>query len=168
MTQLDLLIEAGAEVSDDGRYRHVLWRTWDPDRPALGWIMLNPSTADGHVDDPTVRRCIGFARRDGFGGIRVVNLFDLRATDPSHLLIANDPVGPDADPWGHLGDCPTVVAGWGAVHPHLQWRAADVDRTGDAGRLWCLGTTVHGHPRHPLYLRADTPLKPWRPEGTGR
>lgn len=153
--------DRGAHLSPARAYRHRLWRTWDPGRPPLGWIMLNPSTADAYDDDPTIRRCIGFARRDGYGGIVVANLFDLRTAYPGALHDADDPVGPHRDPWGHLTDCPNVVAAWGAVHRHLEWRVRDVldlsPRT-----LWCVGTTQDGHPRHPLYVRADTPLTPWR------
>lgn len=161
MSQLDLLTETGARLSDDGRYRHLLWRTWDEDRPQLGWIMLNPSTADAHVDDPTIRRCIGFARRGRYGGIRVANLFDLRATHPVDLINDPDPVGPIRDPWPHLDGCGNVVVAWGAVHKHLRWRIAEVVDAGAGRAVWCLGTTQSGDPCHPLYLRSDTPMEPW-------
>ncbi len=62
--------EAGATLSVDNVYRYALWRTWDPpadmfepSRPIMTWVMLNPSTADHRVDDPTIRKCIGFAKR---------------------------------------------------------------------------------------------------------
>lgn len=91
---------AGAVVSGDGRYRYALTRTWRPDAPLLTFVMLNPSTADAYADDPTIRRCIGFARREGAAGIRVANLFAYRATSPAALVgpvdaAADDPrVGP--------------------------------------------------------------------------
>ena len=75
----------GAVVSDDGLYRYILTRTWDRSLPALVFCMLNPSTADATVDDPTIRKCIGFAQRLGYGGIIVVNLFAYRATKPREL-----------------------------------------------------------------------------------
>lgn len=152
----------GAELSDDGLYRYRLWRTWEPGLPRMAWIMLNPSTADAEVDDPTIRRCIGFAKREGMGGIEVVNLYALRATKPTHLLHHPDPEGPDnGKHWNAvLGDGRTgkVVAAWGS----------HVDDSGLPGSraywqdpplpLWCLGWTKAGHPRHPLYVRADEPL----------
>lgn len=167
---------SGARISTDGRYRWVLWRTWDDTKPALGWIMLNPSTADHREDDPTIRRCIGFAKRDGYGGIRVANLFGLRATDPRALLDADDPIGRDTigagslnadgsphyyDPWSHLIFAVSdVVLAWGALDPSLRGRAAEV-----AADPWpdkfCLGTTKYGHPRHPLYVKGDARLIPW-------
>lgn len=167
MTQLDLLTDRGAEISTDGRYRHVLWRRWaDTPRGDLGFILLNPSTADAIDDDPTVRRCVGFARRDGYGGIRIANLFDLRATHPVELINNPDPVGPKNDPWARLVmACTTVVVGWGAVHKLLRWRVGQVVDLAGGWPMWCLGTTDGGDPRHPLYLRADTPLQPWTPGG---
>jgi len=91
----------GAIVSDDGLYRYRLWRRWDAECPTMVWIMLNPSTADAEVDDPTIRRCIGFARREHCGGIEVVNLYALRATNPAAHPTPEGPenakaIGPDA------------------------------------------------------------------------
>src|SRR5438105_250311 len=74
-----------AWFSPDKQYRYLLTRSWDHIPQAMTWIMLNPSTADAFRDDPTIRRCISFARREGCGSIRVVNLFALRATDPRDL-----------------------------------------------------------------------------------
>ena len=76
-----------AILSDDGRYRYLLERQWD-ERPRMAWCMLNPSTADANIDDQTIKRCIGFAKREGFGGIIVVNLMAFRATSPAMCLRA--------------------------------------------------------------------------------
>ena len=164
MSQLELLSERGASLSECARYRHSLWRRWDAERPSLGFIMLNPSVADSTIDDPTIRRCIGFAKREGYGGIRVANLFDLRSTDPKNLLTADDPIGPEPDPFIHLaGSCTAFVAAWGAVAKPLRWRAKEVAEVFGAWRtLLCLGTTKDGSPRHPLYVRGDAPLVVWR------
>jgi len=154
---------SGARLSDDGRYRYVLWRTWDRSLPVLGFIMLNPSTADAEVNDPTIRRCLSFGARDGYGGIRVANLFPYRATDPKRLLeVAHPPlIRPGHDPFDHVQDCETIVAGWGASVPRrLRWRAAEV-ADGASRPLHCLGITKDGSPRHPLMVKADQPLLPW-------
>ena len=89
------LTEAGALLSSCGTYRYRLWRYWHTEREPLIFIMLNPSTADAMQDDPTIRKCIGFAKRLGFGGIEVVNLFAYRATDPRDLRANGYQVGPD-------------------------------------------------------------------------
>lgn len=83
-----------AVLSPCGRYRYELTRRWAPG-PLVGWVMLNPSRADAHTDDPTVRRCVGFAHRWGYGGLIIRNLYALRATDPAALADHLDPVGPD-------------------------------------------------------------------------
>lgn len=160
--------EAGATLSDCGRYRHILWRIWDRSLPRLGWVMLNPSTADGLRDDPTIRRCIRFAHDNGYGGIEVANLYQYRATRPAELyeLAPADAVGeayrvPLTAISGE--DVPVVVA-WGAIdrvhEHHADVVTAWLEHRG--ARLLCLGTTKAGQPRHPLYVRADQPLVPWR------
>ena len=156
---------SSAAFSADRTYRYVLTRTWDQTARTMTWIMLNPSTADAMADDPTIRRCKAFARREGFGGMAVVNLFGLRATDPRALRDHPDPAGP-ANDWFlrlHTQAAPRTVAAWGA-RGALHGRAAEV-----AGmlaaipgvRLECLGVTADGSPRHPLYVRSDAPLIPW-------
>jgi hypothetical protein len=154
-------VNRDALLSADGRYRYQLMRSWG-DGPWLTFVMLNPSTADALVDDPTIRRCIAFAEAWGYGGLIVVNLFALRATDPRELLTAVDPVGHEND-W-HIADAveqtDLVVAAWGASIPrqHGKRPAAVRELLGDAHHL---GLTAAGHPRHPLYLRADTRPTRW-------
>lgn len=149
----------GADISDDGEYRYRLWRTWNPSKPAVAWIMLNPNTADATVDDPTVRRCIGYAEDWGYGGIVVGNLFALRSTDPSKLEEHEAPVGPQNDEVlrGIVAEAELVVAAWGT-------KGASRDR-GREGRemleceLKALDTTKDSHPVHPLYQPADAELE---------
>lgn len=160
-------VSCSAWISDDGLYRYNLTRRW-AEGPLLTFVMLNPSTADAHTDDPTIRRCMGFARREGLNGIRVVNLFALRSPKPVALLAAGDAVGPDNEKAivlalgeAHYHKTP-VVAAWGAFgHPSLPDMPAIVRFRADQLEmpLHCLGTTQAGHPRHPLYVRADAPLK---------
>lgn len=154
-----------AILSPDGLYRYALARSWS-DAPPLTFVMLNPSTADAELDDPTIRRCIGFARREGLGGIRVVNLYALRATNPAALKSAADPVGPENDEhivWAltsALGSDAPVVAAWGALAEDSRARA--VFHLAGLEFPWqALGFTKGGRPRHPLYLRGDAPLVPW-------
>jgi hypothetical protein len=131
-------------------HRYMLTRTWD-DGPVMTWIMLNPSTADAFTGDPTIRRCIRFARREECGAISVVNLFGLRATDPRELRAHPDPVGFCNDGFIKAHASGIVIAAWGAGGA-LNGRGSQV-----AGRLasdgipvLCLGVTKDGHPKHPL------------------
>jgi hypothetical protein len=167
---------SSARLSPCGTYRYTLDRVWDRRRRAAVFLMLNPSTADASENDPTIRRCIGFAKRNGYGGITVVNLFALRATKPAALALHPDPVGPDNDMWiqSVLFKQPAaVIAAWGAYPPAAGRGMADraTERVAAVLRLVaiygvplkCLGTTKDGQPRHPLYLAGSTPLTDYRP-----
>ena len=157
-------MQKGAEISKDGRYRYRLWRRWKPG-PDVVWIMLNPSTADAHEDDPTIRRCIEFSRTWGFGGMDVVNLYALRATDPQDLRGHPEPEGlENSRAWQEAGcftDQTTVVAAWGANVAMSGLSRPRVLSGKTALGFQCLGVTVDGHPKHPLYVKANTPLVPW-------
>jgi hypothetical protein len=157
-----------ATLSDDGIYRYDLSRRW-ADGPRALWVMLNPSTADARQDDPTIRRCIAFSKREGCGSLTVVNLYAFRSTDPKALLTAKAPIGPEntstirrwlADP-----STSVVVAAWGAWwqsqrdHPARLNVEALVAET--QHRLVCLGTTKKGDPRHPLYVAGKQPFVPF-------
>ena len=149
-----------AAFSRCGTYRYALWRRWDESRPHVLFVALNPSTADDRKDDPTIRRCIGFARDWGYGGLAVANLFAFRATLPAVLREARAPVGPRNDRWlaRLAGETGLVVAAWGA-YGRLADRAAEVAPW--LGDCHCLGLTAGGAPRHPLYVRRDAPLLPY-------
>lgn len=145
---------AGARFSADRRYRYRLWRTWDATRPRVAFCLLNPSAADDRRDDPTIRRCVRFARRWGYGGVVVVNLFALRATDPRALGRSADPVGPAND--RAIRDAARrarlVVAGWGS-RGALRRRADEATALLAGARVVTFGVTRDGQPRHPLYVR---------------
>jgi len=151
----------GAVISDDGQYRYRLWRTWNVAKPTIAFVMLNPSTADATENDPTIRRCIGFAKDWGYGSIEVANLFALRATNPAELREHPAPVGEENDT--HLKRVcersEMVVAAWGA-NGGLQGRARRVAQLLDAD-LYALDTTKDGHPVHPLYQPKDAEPEPW-------
>lgn len=149
-----------AIISDCGKYRYWLERQGDPTMQPVAFVMLNPSTADAHADDPTIRRCRSFAKGASFV---VVNLYAFRATNPEQMLAA-------ADPRGSLNDCYlaraveskyTIVAAWGT---NANWKdARDFEAMCKAFRqpIYCLGITKGGHPRHPLYVRGDQPFVRW-------
>lgn len=169
-------MERTARISDDGAYRYYLTRRWGPKAGYVVWVMLNPSTADGLVDDPTIRRCIGFTKGWGYDALAVVNLYALRSTDPKALLTHPSPVGHEnhqhVKRW--LNGADLAVAAWGAftVPKHVErsdWqgrlaRPSIESYCRDYGTpLRCLGTTKSGDPRHPLYVRGDVALQPYGP-----
>lgn len=151
-----------AQFSRCERYRYSLGRHWSPKLGAVLFVGLNPSTADATADDPTIRRCIGFARNWGYGGLLMGNLFALRATDPHVMLAHREPVGTGNDDWlARLAhEASAVVACWGAHGGH-RGRAQEVIDRGLLGDYFVLGRTAKGEPRHPLYMRADClPIRP--------
>jgi hypothetical protein len=181
-------IESGAEISPCGKYRYRLWREWrgthnpsnwwwydgyDGEGKRLGepksclFIMLNPSTADGERDDPTIRRCVGFAKAWNFERLEVVNLFAYRATQPAELFALNsatdDPVGREnseviEDAAQRAG---MIICAWGA---HGGYLGQDETVLGwlENAKPYALGLTAQGHPRHPLYLPSKAVPAPFR------
>ncbi len=158
-------MERDAVISDCGKYRYLLRRAWDNDRPRALFVMLNPSTADTETDDATIRSCIRLCKSWGYGSFEVVNLFGLRATDPSELQKATAPIGVDNERVfeGAASRCDVVVCAWGA-HPFAARKS-----TFTVGMLrsrkpevYCLGKTKKGAPKHPLYIKTGTPLVAYR------
>lgn len=168
-TNLSLDLDTcGAWFDPTERYRYKLLRRW-AQGPTVLWVMLNPSTADATVDDPTVRRCILFTQRwagtgehPRYGGLVVANLFALRSTDPRELKRVDDPVGLENDRYiiEAVRDSEMVIAAWG-VHGRLHDRDRDVLGLLREHRkpVRCLGVTKGGDPRHPLYMpNSSTPV----------
>lgn len=163
---------ASAVFSRCWRYRYLLTRHIGHSPAVVTFVMLNPSTADGHIDDPTIRKCVGFAARWGCGWLQVVNLFAYRAKRPGNLFAVADPVGRDNGAWirrvvssnandaAHDGP---VVCGWGVNGTYLDRDVAVLRLLNRLGvRLLTLGLTRDGHPRHPLYVPYTCGLIPFR------
>lgn len=151
----------GAALSPCGRWRYSLTRVWDEKKPTLCVVGLNPSTADELVDDPTLRRCVGFASTWGYGSLVLVNVYAYRATEPSVLRMLDRATRIGPDNAEHIRKAilgRTVLAAWGGwggmldadwldqVRGMLKW----------SKQLLALGLTANRQPRHPLYVRADT------------
>lgn len=165
MSDLFENITRRASISSCGTYRYRLTRHWGGG-PFLPFIMLNPSTADHEIDDPTIRRCMGFARREGAGGIIVGNLYAFRATRPEDMKRANDPFGPGneealTDIALEAAGCDMpVVCAWGASGGIFGGDRAAIDQLKKVGaRLVCLGKCANGMPKHPLYIAGAQPLE---------
>jgi hypothetical protein len=163
--------ETGAVFSDCEVYRYSLWRRWSPGPRLFIVIGLNPSTADAEADDPTIRRCISFAKRELADMFVMLNLFALRSTDPAGLLRDPEPIGRDNDEtiwrWLNMLGSSEVsgvaVAAWG----NHQTAKARADKLFDpqgmtAGELKCFGVNKDGSPKHPLYLKGTAPVESWR------
>lgn len=158
-----------ALISECGLYRYWLVRRWDASLPGATFVMLNPSTADATEDDPTIRKCVGFAKRWGCGGVRVVNLFAYRATDPKDLLAARargvDIVGPGNDfetrPW--MPNFGPIVCAWGTHAAKAPERVRVVRELLRPYSLSALRLSKDGHPWHPLYVPYEVALVPFWP-----
>jgi hypothetical protein len=150
-------------LSEDRMYRYTLWREWgkggDPG-PYVAFVMLNPSTADENKDDPTIRRCIGFAKAWGYSSMAVVNLFAYRATEPAKLIVAADPVGPANDLFipAVCSGAALVVCAWGATNMAYTRAIEVMEKIEDP---YALTITKTGHPGHPLYLPATSKPVPY-------
>jgi hypothetical protein len=169
MIETDPAGERGVHLSDCGAYRYRLWRAWDASRPTLAFLMLNPSTADHLVDDPTITRCFARAVANNFGRLEVANLFPLRATNPDELLSHPDPLGPRRRANGAILEAvdraSMVICAWGS-HEAAAMRAIDalhlLQITSMGSKLFHLGLNRDGSPRHPLYIASSTRPKPFR------
>lgn len=157
--------ERGAVFSACGRYRYVLWRHWGGAPLSVAFLLLNPSTADAEKDDPTIRRCIRFAKRWGYGGLRIVNLFAWRSTDPRVLPGLKHPHSEPGAPQRNdeaifkaLAETSFTVCAWGVWGSE---HGADVRMLALLRETWkpklrCLGKNSDGSPKHPLYLPLAT------------
>lgn len=159
-------------------YRYSLMRQWDTPHVAsclrtILWVMLNPSTADGTKDDPTIRKCVSISQREGFHKLFVVNLYAYRAPDPKDLF-AEMVSGTDVVGWENdvtitmlAQQSQRAVCAWGAARltPAHDRRKAVVEALLLSALLGenvlSLGKTQSGEPKHPLYLALDTPLVPY-------
>lgn len=159
-----------ARISPCGRYRYSLSRVWATELPQVCFLMLNPSTATAEVDDPTIRRCVGFAKAWGCGGLVVANLFAWRATDPSAIRCALiEPVGAEND--AAILEAVSgrrVIAAWGTHGTYLKRDRAVAELLVRSGvTVECLGRTKDGHPWHPLYIPGATVPERWFYPATG-
>lgn len=150
----------GAILSECETYRYQLWRIWDESKPKVLFIMLNPSTADADIDDPTIRRCIGFAKSWGYGGLFVGNIFAYRSTEPKGLFEADDAVGVDNN--YHLEQmsekCEIAVCAWGNSPIVNKMNTTHKPLKNVRIPLHYIELSKDGTPKHPLYLKSE--LKP--------
>lgn len=157
----DLFGDREAVFSDDREYRYTLWQWWDREKPYVMFVGLNPSTADEITNDPTVRRCLDFAKRWDYGGFCMTNLFAYRATAPQDMKAQQDPIGPLNDKYlAEVSDyAGLVVVAWGC---HGKYKDRDQEAlTVLRGQLHCLGVNQDRTPKHPLYIKRDVEPIPY-------
>lgn len=160
VTKTDLLRESGAIFDVAEKYRYLLWRNFTPTpKSRVLFVMLNPSTADHSDSDPTMTKCVGFAKRWEFESMQIVNLFALRSTDPRALRKRplDEIVGPHNDVMIHkaANDSDRIVVAWGANARLLgPLRAEHVIEMllGCRPKIWSVRLTSKGDPEHPLYV----------------
>jgi hypothetical protein len=157
--------KSGADFSACRRWRYLLWRRWDDSRPAANFLMLNPSTADELVLDPSCTRARNYAERWGYGSLIVTNIFGWRATDPDDMKAARDPVGRgnDAAILRAARTASLVICAWGNHGAHLD-RGSEVLEKLRSSKipLFFLRMNGGGHPAHPLYLPGSLKPARWR------
>ena len=152
-------MKAGAKFSIDRKYRYALWRIWNNSKPKAMFVGLNPSTADEIANDPTVRRCIGFAQSWGYGGLLMANIFAYRATDPKEMQRAKSPVGLKNNHWLRKlsQEAAIVICAWGDGGGFMG-RGKKV--LGMLDNIHCLKMNKSGFPTHPLYQpKSAKPIK---------
>ena len=151
------ILFSDAFFSKDRKHRYALWRVWNNKLPKVLFIGLNPSTADEVKDDPTIRRCINYAKDWGYGGYIMGNIFAYRSTDPKNLKITNNPIGIDNNSWliKLHSEASLTIGAWGNHGKYLDRGREVINLIDD---LYCLKVTKEGHPSHPLYLPGN--LKP--------
>lgn len=156
-------VRGSALFSPCGRYRYALRRSWGDGFGKFPlWCLMNPSTAEHHIDDPTIRKVIRFSRQMGFDSILIVNVMDYRATDPKQLASVNprsDYNLPFIIEMALTSD--RIICAWGALPKPLRRYADDVVSALAGHQLWCMGKTKSGAPRHPLYLPNSAECIPW-------
>ena len=142
-------MEKKAIISKDKIYRYKLSRTWDSTKPTILFIGLNPSIANENVDDPTITRCINFAKDWGYGTLLMANLFAFRSTYPKDIYLIDDPIGKDND--HYLLECVTqsdlIVACWGNNGTYMNREKVIKELVPN---LYCLQKNKNGTPHHPL------------------
>ena len=151
----------GAMLSKDRIYRYALWRIWNKARSPINFIGLNPSTADEKIDDPTIRRCIGFAKRWEYGGLIMTNLFAYRSTNPAKMKEqGNNAIGNKNNEWirAVAEQSGLSIAAWGSHGTFLNRQAHVLNFLKDLP-IFCFKVTANGCPCHPLYMPYNHTIK---------
>ena len=153
--------DSGASFSNDRQYRYALWRIWDRSKPLVMFIGLNPSTANETKADNTIHSVMRIARHNGYGGVYMLNCWPMVATNPKFLK------------WDELSDewnahtlrvlgsiCQDVVFAWGNFKV-VQKQGRDQELLNMFPSALCIGKNRNGSPKHPLFQKGTSKLKPF-------
>lgn len=159
-----------AVISECERYRYQLTRIWDESKPKVMFLMLNPSTADAEKEDPTIKRCMNFAKSWGYGGLMVGNLFAYRSTNPKYLLDVDDPIGPENKKYldEMIKSCEIVICAWGNGSILRRLRKKEYEKIVLQAKNfhYLEWSKRYDVPKHPLYLQHNLkPIKVFKPGG---
>lgn len=154
------LVEVEFDNDNTPKYRYVLECIWKPNTKIVTFVMLNPSVADYFICDPTLNRCVDFAKKWGFGGMTILNLFAHITPNPNELLVVNDPIGEKNDEIIDIiiSVSDEIVFAWGADYGHYYGRDQFIIDKLKVYQPKCIMKSKKGHPRHPLYLRKGLEL----------
>lgn len=161
----NLFERKGAIFNESGKckYRYVLWRIWDETKPLVMFIGLNPSTANGETDDPTIKSVLRISMHNGYGGVYMMNLFGVISPYPEVLQQSDiDPIG-DNDMWHDSisRKCKDVVFAWGTFKEAKQRSEYYIEKYPKA---LCIGKNADGSPKHPLFQKGNSVLNPYHDE----
>ena len=151
------MMDSEAGISSDKLFRWWLYRCWDPSKPIVIFVMMNPSTADHRKNDATISKIIRYAIRWGYGGVLVLNIYAIRSRDQSKI---KGRVGSRNDWW--LSTVFSfakrkrikIVCAWGIKHKDRGDSVRAIAAVAQV-KLWCLRSSKNGEPCHPLYLPGD-------------
>ena len=154
-------MKKNALLSADRKYRYFLKRQWADGDNFVNFVLLNPSTADEKIDDPTIRRCINFAKNWGYNGIYVTNLFAFRTKSPNILKKSKNPVGNKNNYFLEKisRESKLIIVAWGN---HGSFLNRDKEVLSLLSNIYCLDTTKLGNPKHPLYVKGDIEISPYK------
>lgn len=154
-------MKKSAIFDETKKYRYVLTRQWGNNKNFVNFVLLNPSTADENLDDPTIKACIRFANNWGYDGIWVTNLFAFRATKPHDLIQCSSPVGNQNNKYleKYSKKSKMVIIAWGNHGNFLNRDKEVIKILSKIKNLYCIDITTKGNPKHLLYINRNTKYK---------
>jgi len=154
--------DTGAIFSNCRRFRYLLWRIWDKQKPMVMFIGLNPSTANEQYDHPTIKSVCRIAMHNGYGGVYMANCFPFISTDPAQLKIHGASAINDLHLINYGPKCKDVVFAWGSF-PIVKELGRDIQLMHWFPNAKALHINKNGTPKHPLYCKSTTQLVPFKP-----